>query len=106
MSDKRSEELVIPARLFYFPADGGLVGVRSQEVESDLAQERSVLRAVVLAVSGGVLAKVDIQNPCSFVFDLPMGSYNFDQRAGRHRGGEPDVPDMFAASARSKDVSP
>ncbi|RVL62751.1 hypothetical protein CN141_07730, partial [Sinorhizobium meliloti] len=27
MSDKRSEELVIPARLFDFPADGGLVGV-------------------------------------------------------------------------------
>lgn len=67
MSDKRSEELVIPARLFDFPADGGLVGVRSQEVESDLAQEGNVLRAVVLAVSGGVLAEVDIQNPMQFV---------------------------------------
>ncbi|RVK07190.1 hypothetical protein CN164_24475, partial [Sinorhizobium meliloti] len=27
MSDKRSEELVIPARLFDFPADRSLVGV-------------------------------------------------------------------------------
>ncbi|MHC2541835.1 hypothetical protein ACVINY_002483 [Sinorhizobium meliloti] len=61
-------ELVIPARLFDFPADGGLVGVRSQEVEA--AQEGNVLRAVVLAVSGGVLAEVDIQNPMQFVFDL------------------------------------
>jgi len=99
MSDKRSEEFVIPARLFNFPADGGLVGVRSQEVESDLAQEGNVLRAVVLAVSGGVLAEVDIQNSMQFAFDLPMGSYNLDQRARRHGGGEQEVADMAGQMA-------
>ncbi len=51
----------------------------ADDVEGDFSQEGDVLRAVVLTVSCGVLAEVDVEDPVQFVFDVPMGSDGFDE---------------------------
>lgn len=54
---------------------------------------------MILTVSGGILAELDVEHPVQFVFDLPMSSGYLDQGGSRHDGGEQEVADMAGQTA-------
>src|SRR6202142_172953 len=72
MAEGLHEEGIIPAGTLDFEADGLAVGVGSQDVKGQPAQNGEVRWSIVLARAVGLLGKMDVEHPMKPVLDTPM----------------------------------
>src|SRR6202167_6465028 len=79
MAEGLHEEGIIPAGTLDFEADGLAVGVGSQDVKGQPAQNGEVLWSIVLARAVGVLGKMDVEHPMKPVLDTPMTAGDVQQ---------------------------
>jgi len=63
MSKELKEEALVPCSELHFAADRSIIGVGSQDVERDTAQDGKVLRAVILSRAGVVFVKDHVEWP-------------------------------------------
>jgi hypothetical protein len=63
MSKELEEEALIPCSELHFAPDRSIVGVGSQDVEGDAAQDGKVLRPVILSGAGVVFVKDHVEGP-------------------------------------------
>src|SRR6202167_3633199 len=79
MAEGLHEEGIIPAGTLDFEADGLAVGVGSQDVKGQPAQNGEVLWSIVLSRTVGVLGKMDVEHPMKPVLDTPMTAGDVQQ---------------------------
>ena len=63
MSKELEEEALIPRGELHFAPDGSIIGMSSQDVEGDAAQDGKVLRTVILSGAGVVFVKDHVEGP-------------------------------------------
>jgi hypothetical protein len=65
--------------------------VASQDIECDAANDRKVLRCVILASPGVVLVDDNVELPVEVILDTPMGLSDLQNPSGGELLGECDV---------------
>lgn len=88
MAKHTEEEGIIPARALDFASNRGGVGMRSQDIKGEPAQDGKVLGSVVLSGTVSILGEVNIEHPVELVLDAPVASGDVQQPLGRDVFGE------------------
>src|SRR5262245_35568707 len=84
MTEHGEEKGVVPASTLDFATYGLGVGMRSQDVESEPAQDSEVLGSIVLSRPVAVLVEVDVEDPVQLVLDGPVAARDLQQSFGGH----------------------
>jgi hypothetical protein len=91
LSKYREEEGIVPSGALDLSADRCLVGMGAQRVERELSQHGKVVRSMILAVSRGILAEDDVEDPMELVLDGPVLADDVEQPGGAEHAGEQEV---------------
>src|SRR3990172_6907504 len=101
MSKELEEELFAPSSELHFSGGGAFIRMRIKDIQRHPADERQVLRRMVLAASGVVFMEHHIEWPMQVVFHTPMLPNDFQNPARRHALGQGNVVDRGLALAAS-----
>jgi hypothetical protein len=82
LSEKFGKVVVLPACQFELSPQGDLGIVLAHDVESHVAQDGEIVRTIVQAVSGLILAHGNVEAPMEAVFDAGWRRQRF--RNSRH----------------------
>jgi hypothetical protein len=88
MAEDSQEEGVVPACALDFASEGCAIGVGSDDVECEPAQDGEVLGRMVLSGTIAILGEVDIEHPMKTVFDAPVAAGDVQQPLGGHILGQ------------------
>ena len=84
MSHEVDQVLVVPPGFESFVAEGDFLGIGSECVEGEASQDGKIGRCVVVAASGEIFGKQDVELPMELVFDGPVATHRVEQLLGRH----------------------
>src|SRR5256885_9344397 len=84
MAEGFHEEGIVPAGAFDFAPYGCGVGVGSQDVEGEPAQNGEVLGSIVLPRPIAILGEMDVKHPMELVLDGPVTAGDVQQPLRRH----------------------
>src|SRR5882757_6432411 len=73
---------IVPASALDLAPQGGLIGMSSQDVEGEPAQNGEVLGSMVAARAVAVLGKMHVEYPMEPVLDAPMATGDVEQSLG------------------------
>src|SRR5436190_12201719 len=88
MAEGFHEEGIVPAGAFDFAPYGCGVGVGSQDVEGEPAQNGEVLGSIVLPRPIAILGEMDVKHPMELVLDGPVTAGDVQQPLRRHVFGQ------------------
>lgn len=79
MGDSGDEIVIVPSAFSDAMADGDLVAIgQLKDVSDDAIDEGDIGGSIVFSGSAVVFAQVHVQHPMQAVFDLPVGSCDFE----------------------------
>jgi len=105
MAEGLHKEGIVPASTLDFEANGLAIGVGSQDVEGQPAQNGEVLWSIVLSRAVGVLGKMDVEHPMKPVLDTPMTAGDVQQPLWGDVFGQEVVAHDRSISALAPQVS-
>src|SRR5438067_3686084 len=106
MAEGFHEEGIVPAGAFDFAPYGCGVGVGSQDVEGEPAQNGEVLGSIVLPRPIAILGEMDVKHPMELVLDGPVTAGDVQQPLRRHVFGQEKVANDRRPGALVLQASP